>query len=110
MAWERYTEVSRHCKAFVAISQDGKRLCLNAGTCRQYGLHETTKADLWYDGETKRVGIKLHADGMLRAAYHKSCADIPFSGFCAQFGLSPTPGRYPVTEVDGMLVIQLGAA
>lgn len=107
MAWERYTEVSRHCETFVTISQDANRLCLNAGTCRQCGLHETTRADLWYDGETKRVGIRLHPDGMLRASYHQSSVDIPFRGFCAQFGLSPTPGRYPVTEEDGMLVIQV---
>lgn len=108
MAWQRYTAVSRSRGAFATISKHG-RLCLSVGACRQFDLRETTRADLWYDLETRRVGIALGSSGLLKADHRQGLTALPFAGFCACFGISPKPGRYPVTEVDGMLVLRLDA-
>lgn len=106
MAWTRYTAVSRSRGVFASISKHG-RLCLSVGACRQFGLTDTTRVDLWYDAQARRVGIKVAPDGLLKAAHLHGWVSVPVGGFCARFGISPEPGRYPVTEVDGMLVIQL---
>jgi hypothetical protein len=58
MAFERFTEVGRVFRPRASLRSNGQ-IGFNHGSVKRFEMEKFTHAILFYDAETKRIGVKL---------------------------------------------------
>ena len=114
MAFIKFTEHGRSYTPKVSISRSGM-LSLNDGARKRFGLDDRQVCVLYYDPDTKRIGIEFttdaSVDGARKVRLRETGADIAAKSFLQYFDIcvEQTMLYTLETENDGELVtIQLG--
>lgn len=113
MGFEKFTKKGRGLKPLASVRTNGQ-LGMNRGCIERFGLVTETVA-LYYDSETKRIGIELgvdaNDDGAHRLVVRPNNAFIGARPFLNWYGIQyeEKTKRYEVTRTeDGrMLIVDL---
>jgi len=113
MAFIRFTQSGRSFAAKASISRTGM-LSLNDGARRRFGIDRFKYCVLYYDPDTRRVGMEFtddaEAEGVRKVRLRKTGADVAARSFVDFFdlGIRETTA-FPVErdEGTGYLVIDL---
>ena len=115
MAFIKYTEIGRSYAAKASISKSGM-LSLSNGARKRFNLDQHKFCVLYYDPDTRRVGIELiddeNADGARKIRLRSTGADIAVKSFIDFFDLGIRETMLYTVERDdgsGLLTIELGA-
>ena len=91
MAFTRFTATGGRFRPMVTISKAGL-ISMNKGAARRFNVGACEAAVLFYDSETKRIGIKptndMAEDGACRLRKRESGADISGRSFLAFFEIT----------------------
>lgn len=116
MAWELFTQVGSKFKSRASISANGS-ISFTQGVGMQFNINKDTSpyAKLYYDKDTKRIGIEFvqAEDNHTIKTNFRDDTGFWFSGkaFLTVFDIMPkTTNLYEIEKSDNLLVIKLDTA
>ncbi len=84
MPFERFTSLGRSNRPKITVTRQGV-ISFNKGATRRYAMHDYTHAVLFWDGESRRVGVMLTSmsdeEGAVPIRFRQSGADISARSF-----------------------------
>lgn len=115
MPWVRYVHTGRSQSVKASVSPNG-RLGFSSGARQRFGLDDFTHAVLYFDADTRRIGVELTNDpcieGAVRIRPRKTGADVFCRGFLEYFAITPQSTASYAIERDpdsGWLIIDLSS-
>jgi hypothetical protein len=113
MGFERFTEVGRAFRPRASIRSNGQ-IGFNQGAVKRYELEQWPYAVLFYDKDTKRIGIRLTKDekeeGIVRLVCKSGNGAISARSFLYYYDIAHDKTRALDIEQDksdGMLILRL---
>jgi hypothetical protein len=112
MPFERFTDVGRVFRPRASLRQNGQ-IGFNHGCVKRFGMERFSHVVLFYDAETKRVGVKLTNDkdeaGASSLITKNGNGTVSARAFLEYYQLTPPKTtQYDIQADDtGMLVIKV---
>lgn len=111
MGFVRFTETGKSYTPRASVSTTGL-IGLNDGARKRFGVDGFTHCILYYDADTKRIGIEFTSDSSVEGAqkirFRPTGADIAGKSFLSFFGIQPEETLlFPVVKDNetGFLII-----
>lgn len=113
MAFERFTEVGRAFRPRASVRSNGQ-IGFNQGAVKRYGLEQWQYVVLFYDKDTRRIGIRLTKDekeeGVARLVCKGGNAAVSARSFLYYYNIPHDKTIALDIEQDkeqGMLIVKL---